>query len=193
MSLRGSGMVYALLAARWVLALALFRAGVAKLGSRERLADAIGRYALVPARCIATLAAGLPNVEIVVGLALALGVVPDVTGWLASALLLGFAGAVAANLMRGRRFDCGCGGSLDGQISWPLVVRNLLLAGLAAAVALGPAGLAAAPSGHPVHIAPTTLLPVPMIVTAVFCSARCLQSYALSRRAVGRTRAEIAS
>ena len=51
--------------------------------------------------------------------------------WLALSLLLIYGMAIFINLLRGRRdIDCGCGG--DGTpIGWGLVVRNLVLAGLA--------------------------------------------------------------
>ena len=51
--------------------------------------------------------------------------------WLALSLFVLYAVAISINLFRGRRhIDCGCGG--DGTaIGWGLVVRNVVLAGLA--------------------------------------------------------------
>jgi hypothetical protein len=177
-------MVYALLAGRWVLALVLLGAGLAKVGDREQFAQVVERYGIVPARYGARLAAGLPWAEIVVGLALAAGLAPAVSGWGATALVLGFAVAVGVNLARGRRFDCGCGGAVNSQIGWPLLVRNLFLVAIGVAVALGPAGLAVSGGvlgGGRVHVAVRDLLPVPLIVVALFGLIRCLQSFAAGR------------
>jgi uncharacterized membrane protein YphA (DoxX/SURF4 family) len=177
-------MVYALVAGRWILALVLLGAGLAKAGDREQFSEVIERYAIVPPEYGARLAAGLPWLEIAVGLALAVGLAPAVSGGCASVLLLGFAVAVGVNLARGRRFDCGCGGSLSSQIGWSLLVRNLFLAAIGVAVAVGPAGLAvsagALGGGH-VHVAVRELLPVPLAVIAIFGLVRCLQSFAAGR------------
>jgi len=58
---------------------------------------------------------------------------------LAALLLLLFAAAMAANLLRGRSdIDCGCAiGRLRERIGWPLVTRNLLLAVVALLLAWG--------------------------------------------------------
>jgi len=49
-----------------------------------------------------------------------------------AALMAGYGAAIAANLVRGRSWiDCGCGGG--DQLTWGLVARNAVLAGLAAA------------------------------------------------------------
>lgn len=49
-----------------------------------------------------------------------------------AALMAGYGAAIAANLVRGRSWiDCGCGGG--DQLTWGLVARNAILAGLAIA------------------------------------------------------------
>lgn len=49
-----------------------------------------------------------------------------------AALMAGYGAAIAANLVRGRSWiDCGCGGG--DQLTWGLVARNAVLAGLAIA------------------------------------------------------------
>ncbi len=53
----------------------------------------------------------------------------------AMAMLLSFISAIAINLMRGRRPDCHCFGQLHSSpIGWATLVRNAVLAGLAAFV-----------------------------------------------------------
>lgn len=51
---------------------------------------------------------------------------------LAAVLLLGYGALMALHLARGRSLDCGCGGEAL-PVSWPLVLRNLMLAALALA------------------------------------------------------------
>ena len=49
-----------------------------------------------------------------------------------AALMAGYGAAIAANLVRGRSWiDCGCGSG--DQLTWALVARNAVLAGLAIA------------------------------------------------------------
>ena len=49
-----------------------------------------------------------------------------------AALMAGYGAAIAANLLRGRSWiDCGCGGG--DQLTWGLVARTAVLAGLAIA------------------------------------------------------------
>lgn len=63
-------------------------------------------------------------------------VLPGRLGALAAAvMLLAYAGAIAANLVRGRRdLDCGCAGpGARRPVAWSLVARNVALAAVACA------------------------------------------------------------
>ena len=126
------------LALRAALALLLASAAVAKLRDLRGFTAALAGYRLLPAALAGPVAAGFVAAE----LALALGLwLPPlrVLSALGIALLLSLYGvAIAINLARGRRdIDCGCGGPLARQtLSEGLVLRNLLLAGLALATAL---------------------------------------------------------
>lgn len=57
--------------------------------------------------------------------------------WLAAALLLVYGAAMAWHRLHGRALDCGCGGE-PLPLSWPLVLRNALLAALALGAAAAP-------------------------------------------------------
>jgi hypothetical protein len=98
-------------------------------------------YRLLPARALPMVAAGLALAE----LALAAGCLAPATAPAAclagAVLVVAYAGAVAANLARGRRaIDCGCGGPGGRRpLSGGLVVRNVVLAALLVLAAL-PAG-----------------------------------------------------
>ncbi|MGO9956012.1 MAG: MauE/DoxX family redox-associated membrane protein [Solirubrobacteraceae bacterium] len=180
-------MVYAILAVRWVLALLFFTAGAVKVADRQGFARTIERYKIVPPRYVPALAGGLPGLELALGITLALGVLPAVAGWCASVSLLVFSGAVAINLGRGRRFECGCAGVVQQQISWPLVARNLILAALAALVATWPAGLALWTAGlanGQISAPARNLIAVPLGVIVAAATFRAALAYHSAARAV---------
>jgi len=77
-----------------------------------------------------------------------------------AALMAGYAAAIAANLVRGRSWiDCGCGGG--DQLTWGLVARNAVLAGLAVAPlafhSVGPPGWGDVAVSVPVLVVATLL------------------------------------
>jgi putative oxidoreductase len=111
-------------------------AGLAKLPRRDEFERAIQRYDLLPGRFVPFVAAFLPPFELGAGICLALGFgTPAVALLLAGTLLL-FAGAVAVALIRGREIDCGCFSvAAPRRITWSRVTTNILLAGMAIAVA----------------------------------------------------------
>lgn len=160
-------MVYALLAGRWALAVILIAAGLAKLRahSHDDLEAAAAAYGVLPGWLVAPAAAMLPWAELTLGVLLGVGVLIVPAATLAAALLLTFATVVGWHVSRGNRFPCGCG--TEERISYGLVARDLLLSGIAVAVAFGPsAGLAAWPGwgSSTVSASFLALLPVPLIV-----------------------------
>ena len=108
-----------------------------RAGFRAVLAD----YRIIPAPLLAPVAVAIPASEATIaGFWL-------LAPWSSSAmvaascstalLLVVYGGAIAANLVRGRSWiDCGCGAG--EAVSWPMVVRN----GVLAAVALVPLAVA---------------------------------------------------
>lgn len=111
--------------------LLLLHGGGAKLRHRALLPGVVANYRLLPEALVAPFAAVLPFAELLLGAALILGAGRP-AALAASALLLGFAAAMAVNIARGRsQIDCGCGLSqLRQPLRWPLVWSNLALAGL---------------------------------------------------------------
>lgn len=127
------------LVARLGLACVLGSAAAHKLSDRASFRAAVGSYAILPERLVAPAAAMLPAVELAAA-ALLIGGLPS--GAIAAlGLLLLYSGAIAANLVRGRReIDCGCfGPGRSGRLSGWLVVRNAALAA-ASLVAAAPPG-----------------------------------------------------
>ena len=142
-------------AAAAVLLIVLFlRTAFHKASDLVRFQGYVDDYRLLPEALVEPAAKGLVATE---ALAVVLLVVPGtvaVGAALAAGLLLFYAAVMALSLKRGRRrIECGCGGPAQ-TLSAALVLRNLLLAGLAllplstgfAALSLGEA-LAAVSSG----------------------------------------------
>ena len=128
----------------WTVALVLAgvfgAAAIAKLRALDAFVGVVHNYRLVPEPLERPLAYALPIVELAIaaGVLLPAGRAPAALA--AAVMLVLFAGAMAINLMRGRRdIDCGCFATvLRQRLSWPLVARNLLLAAVALPVVPGP-------------------------------------------------------
>lgn len=157
-------MLIAALASRWVLFAVLGSAAVTKLGNTNTLRNSISRYRLVPAPMLSPLARLLPGVEVLLAFSLAAGILVAPAAIAAACLFLIFGLAIAINLFRGERFDCGCG-SGPAEISWGHVGRNAVLAGLAVIAAVEPAVLAL--GGSRVNDAPATSDLVAVVLCAV--------------------------
>jgi uncharacterized membrane protein YphA (DoxX/SURF4 family) len=179
-------MIDLLLGARWILAIVLIGAAVAKLRAPERdqFADAIESYRVLPSQLVRPVAAGLPWLELTLGVLLCLGVMLVVAAACAAFLLAAFGLAVGWHVSRGRRFACGCGSG--ATISWALAGRDLLLSGVALAIAVGPsAGLAIWPGWGAQHVAASAqaMLPVPLTaISLLFVAQLLLRGWQLAHR-----------
>ena len=83
-------------------------AALPKVVDPPSFAHMIYNYRLVPGAAVNAFALVMPWVEILVGLALILGVWPREAAALAGLLLLVFIAAIGFNLVRGHAVDCGC-------------------------------------------------------------------------------------
>lgn len=124
-----------ILCGRVFVGLLLIASGVLKLLDIDSFADVVKAFALLPGKFVASVARLIPLGECLTGGLLVLAVASPHSGarWAAMAAMALFAvfgGAVAINLMRGRRnIACGCFGAKEGnQLGWFLVVRNCILA-----------------------------------------------------------------
>ncbi len=110
-------------------------ASVTKLLSMQQFAQTVRNYRLGSPKTAAFLAQWIPLAEVAVGLLLISGMSPRLAGLAAAGILLTFAAAVAANIVRGRaHISCGCFGGRDSHLTWTLVCRNVLLVVLVAGV-----------------------------------------------------------
>ena len=131
--LGNNGMI---LASRTLVGVLLIASGVVKFFELEPFAGTVKAFALLPGRIVPLVARAIPVGEFLAGAFLLLAVIVpySVSPWAAIAaisLFAVFGGAVAINLMRGRLgISCGCFGANESRISWLLVARNCVLAGI---------------------------------------------------------------
>lgn len=123
---------YLVLFIRILIASVLLAAGIVKLSDRHKFIEVVRNYKLLPQSLVGLVGHLLPIIEIIVSLALLLGLLMPWPMLSAICLFLLFSGAVSINLLRGRSYiSCGCFGSgNDQRLSWALVIRNVILAGL---------------------------------------------------------------
>jgi hypothetical protein len=126
----------------------LLAAAFHKLRDFAAFRASIEGYRLLPGAQVVVVAALMPVLEALAGVALIVDGLRVAGAWLAFATIGIATAAVGINVARGRTaIACGCGG-LDGEqrLSWALVARNGVLLGLLAAgtfVEWAPAGIVA--------------------------------------------------
>lgn len=127
---------HTVLFARTFLALVLLGASGAKLLNLRGFVAVVRDYRLLPESMVGLAGRLLPVTETVVAVGFLLGTSIEWVAMAAMCLFLLFGGAVAINLLRGRReISCGCfGPNQNHHLTWGLVARNGILAGLASLV-----------------------------------------------------------
>ena len=127
-------MALVLLIARLVLVVVFLVAGLAKLADLKGSQQAVHDFG-VPARLATPLGTLLPLAELVVAVALLLPISAWWGGLGALLLLVLFVVGISYNLAQGRQPDCHCFGQLhSAPAGWPTLIRNLVLAAIAAVV-----------------------------------------------------------
>jgi len=111
------------------LAILFLASGAQKLVYRQQFAGALAAYELAPAWSMPFLGVLIPVLELSIGVGLFVASASPIVVTAAAVLFTAYACAMVINLSRGRHdIDCGCQlGSAPQQISYALVVRNLLL------------------------------------------------------------------
>ena len=169
-----------MLAAAAGFALLLGVAAWRKVGDLGVFEAVLADYRLLPALLVRPAAIVTPAVEAVLAVAwVAAPWRPDaalVAGLGTAGLMLGYGLAMTTNLARGRSWiDCGCGGG--EELSWVLVGRNVVLAGLA----LGPLALAGTGTPHWGDLA--TSVPVLAVGAALYFATGALLANVAAMRA----------
>ena len=116
--------------------------GLGKLADREGTVAAVSRYPFLPRGSGRLLGWAVPYLELVIGAMLVLGLLARVAAVGAVLLFVVFTALVVYDLTRGQQQSCHCFGRISAERLTPVaVVRNLLLLGLSALVAVGFDGL----------------------------------------------------
>ncbi len=128
------------LAAALTLALVFGGGALSKMTAWAELEGVIGNFRLLPRALVPVVSWALPPVELAMAIGLLVPATRVPSALAAAALLAAFAAAIAINIGRGRiDIDCGCfRSSLKQNLSWWLVLRNLLLISISAACLLSP-------------------------------------------------------
>jgi len=121
---------------RLVLGVVFVYAALPKLGDPAAFAEDVGNYQLLPDWLVHPTAVLLPGVEIALGVALLLGLVPRGAALGVGLLMLLFLGAEGHALAGGIDIDCGCFGGGSDSISAGTILRNVGLLSAAAHVFL---------------------------------------------------------
>jgi uncharacterized membrane protein YphA (DoxX/SURF4 family) len=114
--------------ARLVLGATFVVAGSLKLPDPAAAVRAVRAYRLLPESLVAPVAYGLPMLEIVIGLALLVGVFVRTAAIASAVLLVVFLSAVGSAWARGLQIDCGCfghGGAVAaGNTAYPAEIAR---------------------------------------------------------------------
>jgi putative oxidoreductase len=130
-----------------------FYAGLQKILHPYEFAEAVLAYQLLPESLVGLAAAGLPWVELVAGLGLAVGLKRRSCLLILAGLVAGFLIVILITMARGLKIDCGCGLFFQRQVGPAAVLEDLFLLGWAAglygwemlkAAQVGPGPVAAA-------------------------------------------------
>lgn len=170
-------------------------ASTGKAADRQKVVATVQRYEVLPRQFVRPVAQALVWAEFAVAASLALGFLPSIGAAVAAGMLSAFAAVVVWNLGRGRRFECGCGGTGGSEIGWGLICRDLLLVSVAVMVAVAPVGGLSVWSWPPRHasVPAADLLPVPLGVCLVYCVFRAMQSaFPMRMRPISEAGAHIA-
>lgn len=122
------------LVARLVTGVVWLVAGGLKVAQPDASVTAVRAYQLLPSSLAEVLGLALPAIEVVVGLALVLGVLARGAALVSALLLLAFIVGIASVWARGIEIDCGCfggGGAKAGATSdypWDIARDAALLA-----------------------------------------------------------------
>lgn len=136
---------WAMTASRVIIGGLFVWAAFTKFADFHVFAEEIANYQLVPAQLVPLIAAALPGVEVVAGVALILGIYSRASAGIIAALMVVFIIGISQALIRGIDLTCGCFGGAD-DATWGTVWRDVAMLVPAVLVLLfGPGKLAMQP------------------------------------------------
>ena len=124
-----------------LIAAVFLTSGGAKLLNLQSFVETVRRFELLPDSLARFVGYVLPFTEVMLGLLLLVDFYRVLLLGIAVALLLTFSFGMAVNLIRGKTdISCGCFGSSKESLTWFLVVRNVVIIGVALTASLTAAG-----------------------------------------------------
>lgn len=111
-------------------------ASMSKISYSAEFADTIASYQIVPYWAVNITAVLMPWLELVCGFLLIIGVRVKSAALLIGAMLAMFTVAIVINLIRGTKMGCGCFSSMEDEMTWMTVLRDLLWLGMTAHIFL---------------------------------------------------------
>jgi len=124
---------------RAVIGIIFAAAGLAKIGDMEAFAQSIHNFRIVPIALENVVAITLPWIEVVIALALILGIRARAGAWLATGLLAVFTVAIVTAVVRDLDIACGCFGTDDAaRTGWTKVLENVGMTAVGVVACLRP-------------------------------------------------------
>ncbi|WP_337983213.1 MauE/DoxX family redox-associated membrane protein [Lysinibacillus sp. C5.1] len=123
---------------RICMAIIFFSSSISKYNTLDKHIGIIENYKVLPPSWSSVVGKLDVLVEFCLGILLLLGLFQFLSGLIAGGLLLIYTMAIVINIMRGRKeISCGCGGVLGNHnLSWKLVIRNIILVSICILVSL---------------------------------------------------------
>lgn len=114
---------------KFLIAIIFISSGLHKINKLYEHKGHIRNYNIVPIKFIGPVAIIDTSIELIIGTGLLIGMFNLTLTYMAIVLLCVYSTAIIINLFRGNRnLNCGCNGIVgDHNISWKLVLRNVLL------------------------------------------------------------------
>ena len=116
----------ALAVLRLVLAGIFLYAAATKLVDMRSFAEELANFHVLPAGMVPIVAAGIPGIEILIGILLVIGVAARAAAAVSAGLLVVFIAALSQALVRDIDLRCGCFGGSD-VATWGTVARDVVM------------------------------------------------------------------
>jgi uncharacterized membrane protein YphA (DoxX/SURF4 family) len=127
---------YLALAFRLYLGGVFIYASMYKISYTGEFAENIASYQIVPYWAVNLLAIAMPWTELICGTLLVFGVRSKAAVIMIAGMLVVFIAAISLSLVRGIPIGCGCFHSLEEQMTWTTLVRDLVWLAMAVHVFL---------------------------------------------------------
>lgn len=117
------------LSIRIIISVIFISSSITKIFNMTSHIAKVRQYKIIPNKVVKTFSILETIIELIASILLIIGLYFKLSAFILIFLLVVYTIAISINLIRGNiNFDCGCGGIVGNhQLSWKLVMRNLLL------------------------------------------------------------------